>query len=50
VAALAALPAAVLVALVWLSLADGESALPAVAGSLGALLLGVPLYRWRSRV
>jgi amino acid transporter len=50
VAALAALPAAVLVALVWLSLADGESALPAVAGSFGALLLGVPLYRWRSRV
>ena len=46
VAALAALPAAVLVALVWLSLADGESALPAVAGSLGALLLGVPIY-WR---
>ena len=49
VTALALLPAAVLLALVWLSMADGESALPAVAGSLTAIVLGVPLYRWRAK-
>ena len=49
VTALAAFPAAVLIALVWLSFADGDSALPAVAGSLVAMLLGIPLYRWRAK-
>ena len=50
VTALAALPAIVLIALVWLSLADGDSALPAVIGSIVAIVLGVPLYRWRASV
>ena len=49
VAALAAFPALVVITLVWLSFADGESALPAMVGSLVALALGVPLYRWRAR-
>ena len=49
VAALAAFPALVVVTLVWLSFADGESALPAVVGSLAAMALGVPLYRWRAK-
>lgn len=44
VAVLACLPALVLVALVWLSLADLEFALPALLGAFGALALGVPLY------
>ena len=49
VAALAALPALILVTLVGISLADGESALPAMVGSLVAMALGVPLYRWLAR-
>lgn len=49
VAALAAFPALVVITLVWLSFADGESALPAVVGSLAAMALGVPLYRWLAR-
>jgi amino acid transporter len=47
---LAALPAAMLATLVWLSFADGESALPAAMVSGGAVLAGVPLYFWRRRV
>lgn len=49
VAVLACLPALVLVALVWLSFADGEYALPALLGAFGALALGVPLYRFATR-
>ena len=50
VAALAALPAATFVVVVVLSFADGESALPALAGSFVGLLIGIPLYRWRAKV
>jgi amino acid transporter len=44
VTALALMPATILVAVIWLSLRDGEIAAPALIGSVIGLLVGVGLY------
>lgn len=50
VAAIAAFPAAILLLLVGLAFFDPDVALPALGGVTIAMLLGIPLYRWREAV